>query len=98
MTTQISTPKLWITREGSINIRRMDTSHLYNSIRTIQTNKSDKYNGYENNQWLTAFKSELTRRNQLFDRVIAIFPKFNTEYRSIVNNNRVFTTKHIKTC
>lgn len=96
MTTQL--PKLWVTREGSMNIKRMDTSYIYNSIRVVQTNKQPIHQGYKNEDWLTVLKDELDRRNRIFTGIMSKFPKVHNEYKSIIAEQRSFTTKHIKTC
>lgn len=93
---------VWETKQGPVRLKNMDTMHIVNTLRTIQQGKGGSFCGHSSQDWLIAFKMELKRRNELGNRVFALFPKFNAEFNAVINGVdrttklKSFTTKGIK--
>lgn len=91
---------IWATKGGPIKLQHMDTTHIRNTLKTVKNGKGGSFCGHSTQDWIIAFKLELTRRDFIADKILSLFPKVHQEFKNIINpqnqTNRTFTTKNIK--
>ncbi len=98
---------VWVTKNGPTRIKNMTTAHIINTIKTVNSNTQSKIWDYSIQEWKTALKLELNRREQLANKIFAMFPKFYNELNQVLKAtepvrteikkpiSRILTTKGI---
>lgn len=90
---------IWITNKKQIKVKDLDTNHIRSILKSLKPSDL-RYNGHSAIEWINAFKTEMTQRNQLADSLLAnIFPAFNKKHKEAVKQILQDTTsnnnKHI---
>ena len=88
---------VWATKDGLTRVKSMDTVHIRNTIRTITNGNGGDYCDHSAEDWITAFKSELKRRDRIANAIINRFPVMRRAFTQVMTQQkeRRFTTRGI---
>lgn len=91
---------VWCNKQYPTRIKNMDIHHIRNTIRVLEGHtKADSFNGLTSQEWILAFKAEISRRDRLGEAILRRFPKMWNEYKRTVGSKqprKTLTTRGVK--